>query len=141
MPDQTTPRGLGDNAQPNRPGYFGAFGGKYVAETLMPALNELERVFNEAEADPAFRQEFDLLMRDFVGRETPLTHAKRISTELGGAQIWLKREDLCHTGAHKINNAIGQALLTKRMGKRRIIADTGAGQHGVACAAAAAAGR
>ena len=138
MPDLATARGLGDNLAPHRAGYFGAFGGRFVAETLMPALTELERAFNESEADPAFQKEFGDLMRDFVGRETPLTHAKRISGELGGAQIWLKREDLCHTGAHKINNAIGQALLTKRMGKKRIIADTGAGQHGVACAAAAA---
>jgi tryptophan synthase beta chain len=122
----------------NRPGWFGDYGGRYVAETLMPALVELDRAFTEAWADPAFRAEYDRLMVDFVGRETPLTHARRLSQEVGGAQIWLKREDLCHTGAHKINNAIGQALLTKRMGKKRIIADTGAGQHGVACATAAA---
>lgn len=109
-----------------------------MPETLMPALIELEEAFVSAKTDPDFQQEFDKLMASFVGRPTPLTHAKRLSEKLGGAQIYLKREDLAHTGAHKINNALGQALLVKRMGKRRVVAETGAGQHGVASATAAA---
>ncbi|MGH2521851.1 MAG: tryptophan synthase subunit beta [Anaerolineales bacterium] len=120
------------------PQKFGPYGGQFVPETLMPALYELEQVYAEAKADPGFRAEFEKLLADFVGRPTPLTHAKRLSAHLGGAQIYLKREDLAHTGAHKINNALGQALLVGRMGKRRIVAETGAGQHGVASAAAAA---
>jgi tryptophan synthase beta chain len=116
------------------PHKFGPYGGQFVPETLMPALIELEREFVSARNDPAFNQEFDKLMASFVGRPTPLTYAKRLSEKLGGAQIYLKREDLAHTGAHKINNALGQALLVKRMGKKRI----GAGQHGVASATAAA---
>ena len=117
---------------------FGPYGGQFVPETLMPALIELEAAFVDAQKDPAFHQEFDKLMADYVGRPTPLTYARRLSEKLGGAQIYLKREDLAHTGAHKINNALGQALLVKRMGKQRIVAETGAGQHGVASATVAA---
>ncbi|MFN8433344.1 MAG: tryptophan synthase subunit beta [Anaerolineales bacterium] len=120
------------------PHKFGPYGGQFVPETLMPALIELEREFVSARNDPAFNAEFDKLMASFVGRPTPLTYAKRLSEKLGGAQIYLKREDLAHTGAHKINNALGQALLVKRMGKKRIVAETGAGQHGVASATASA---
>ena len=120
------------------PPKFGPYGGQFVPETLMPALIELEQAFVAAQKDPAFRREFDRLMASFVGRPTPLTYAKRLSEKLGGAQIYLKREDLAHTGAHKINNALGQALLVKRMGKKRIVAETGAGQHGVASATVAA---
>jgi tryptophan synthase beta chain len=120
------------------PHKFGPYGGQFVPETLMPALIELEREFVSARNDPAFNAKFDKLMASFVGRPTPLTYAKRLSEKLGGAQIYLKREDLAHTGAHKINNALGQALLVKRMGKKRIVAETGAGQHGVASATAAA---
>ena len=119
-------------------GAFGPFGGQFVPETLMPALAELEEAWNAAQADDAFRAELAQMLRDYVGRETPVTHAERLSERLGGAQIYLKREDLAHTGAHKINNALGQALLALRMGKRRIIAETGAGQHGVATATACA---
>lgn len=120
------------------PHKFGPYGGQFVPETLMPALLELEEAFVSARQDAEFVREFDQLMASFVGRPTPLTHAKRLSERLGGAQIYLKREDLAHTGAHKINNALGQALLVKRMGKRRIVAETGAGQHGVASATVAA---
>jgi tryptophan synthase beta chain len=120
------------------PHKFGPYGGQFVPETLMPALIELEEAFVSAKNDPAFQQEFNKLMASFVGRPTPLTYAKRLSEKLGGAQIYLKREDLAHTGAHKINNALGQALLAKRMGKNRIVAETGAGQHGVASATVAA---
>jgi tryptophan synthase beta chain len=120
------------------PHKFGPYGGQFVPETLMPALIELEREFVSARSDPAFNKEFNGLMASFVGRPTPLTHAKRLSEKLGGAQIYLKREDLAHTGAHKINNALGQALLVKRMGKKRVVAETGAGQHGVASATVAA---
>lgn len=120
------------------PPKFGPYGGQFVPETLMPALIELEQAFVDAQKDAAFRREFEGLLASFVGRPTPLTYAKRLSEQLGGAQIYLKREDLAHTGAHKINNALGQALLVKRMGKRRIVAETGAGQHGVASATAAA---
>ena len=119
-------------------GHYGAFGGQYVGETLMPALQELEAALDAARADPGFWEEFRGLLAGYVGRPTPLTHAARLTTAVGGAQIYLKREDLCHTGAHKINNTLGQALLARRMGKRRIIAETGAGQHGVATATAAA---
>ena len=118
-------------------GRFGRFGGRFVAETLMPALDELTRAFFEAWADPAFRGELDGLLRDYVGRETPLYEARRLSERVG-ARVWLKREDLAHTGAHKVNNTVGQVLLAKRMGKTRIIAETGAGQHGVATATACA---
>ncbi len=120
------------------PTKFGPYGGQFVPETLMPALIELERAFVEAKNDPAFQQELDKLLASYVGRPTPLTYARRLSEQLGGAQIYLKREDLAHTGAHKINNALGQALLVKRMGKHRIVAETGAGQHGVASATCAA---
>ena len=119
-------------------GNFGPFGGQFVPETLMPALAELDEAWAAARADAEFKAELDSLLREYVGRETPLTFAPRLSGRLGGAQIWLKREDLAHTGAHKINNAMGQALLARRMGKRRIIAETGAGQHGVATATACA---
>lgn len=120
------------------PPKFGPYGGQYVPETLMPALAELEAAFVAARNDPGFQRELDKLMADFVGRPTPLTYARRLTEQLGGAQIYLKREDLAHTGAHKINNALGQALLVQRMGKKRIVAETGAGQHGVASATAAA---
>jgi len=123
---------------PDERGYFGGFGGTFVPETLTAALRELTRAFDEARADPAFGEQLDALLRHYAGRPTPLYHARRLSEEVGGAQIWLKREDLAHTGAHKINNTLGQALLTQRMGKSRIIAETGAGQHGVASATAAA---
>jgi len=115
-------------------GRFGAFGGRYVPETLMAALEELEQAYAEAQADPAFHTELDSLLHDYAGRPTPLYFASRLTEQLGGAKIYLKREDLLHTGAHKINNCIGQGLLAKRMGKKRIIAETGAGQHGVATA-------
>jgi tryptophan synthase beta chain len=118
----------------SRPGRFGAYGGRYVPETLMAALTELEHEYDVAKADDAFQAELAGLLKDFAGRPTPLYFAKRLTEELGGAKIYLKREDLLHTGAHKINNALGQALLAKRMGKKRIIAETGAGQHGVATA-------
>lgn len=120
--------------QPNTQGYYGEFGGRFVPETLMPAILELEEAYHEAKQDPAFQQELDQYLRQYVGRETPLYYAERLSKSLGGPKIYLKREDLNHTGAHKINNALGQALLTKRMGKRKVVAETGAGQHGVATA-------
>ncbi len=123
---------------PRLPHKFGPYGGQFVPETLMPALDELEAAYVAAREDPTFEQELAALWRDFVGRPTPLTYAKRLSEQLGGAQIYLKREDLAHTGAHKINNALGQALLVKRMGKKRVVAETGAGQHGVASATASA---
>jgi tryptophan synthase beta chain len=119
---------------PNSHGYFGQFGGKFVPETLMPALGELEAAYKQVKKDPSFWHEFDLLCRDYAGRPTPLYFAERLTNYCGGAQIFLKREDLAHTGAHKINNALGQGLLARRMGKQRIIAETGAGQHGVAAA-------
>ncbi|MDE3201140.1 MAG: tryptophan synthase subunit beta [Acidobacteriota bacterium] len=118
----------------SRPGRFGIYGGRYVPETLMAALVELEQEYERAKADAAFQAELADLLHNFAGRPTPLYFAKRLSEELGGAKIYLKREDLLHTGAHKINNALGQALLAKRMGKKRVIAETGAGQHGVATA-------
>lgn len=123
---------------PDKMGFFGKFGGMYVPETLMTALYELEEAYSSARRDPAFQEELNNLLADFAGRPTPLYHAKRLSEHLGGAQIYLKREDLLHTGAHKINNVLGQALLARRMGKKRIIAETGAGQHGVATAAVCA---
>ena len=123
---------------PDERGYYESYGGRYVPETLMPVLREIERAYSEARDDPAFQEEFDDLMRNYVGRPTPLSFARRLTKRLGGAKIYLKREDLAHTGAHKINNAIGQALLAQRMKKTRIIAETGAGQHGVAVATAAA---
>lgn len=119
-------------------GRFGEFGGRYVPETLMEPLRELDAAYQLAQADPIFQNELRHLLKEFVGRETPLTFAERLTKELGGAKIYLKREDLTHTGAHKINNALGQILLAKRMRKKRIIAETGAGQHGVATATVAA---
>ena len=119
---------------PDARGRYGDFGGRYVPETLMTAHEELERAYVEARADPSFQAELAALLRDFAGRPTPLYLAANLTRELGGAKIYLKREDLAHTGAHKINNAIGQGLLAKRLGKRRVIAETGAGQHGVATA-------
>lgn len=121
-----------------QPGRFGPYGGQYVAETLMPALRELEQAFLAAETDTAFAREFDAILRDYVGRPSPLYLARRLSEAYGKASIYLKREDLNHTGAHKINNTIGQALLARRMGKKKLMAETGAGQHGVAAATAAA---
>ncbi|NOX20440.1 MAG: tryptophan synthase subunit beta [Nitrospirae bacterium] len=122
----------------NKRGYFGLYGGRFVPETLIPALEELQQAFRRLWRDRAFRAEFDSLLRDYVGRPTPLYYASRLTEHLGGAKIYLKREDLTHTGAHKINNALGQALLAKAMGKKRLIAETGAGQHGVATATGAA---
>ena len=119
---------------PDKRGYYGAYGGRFVPETLVAPVEALERAYLTARQDPDFRARLDDLLRDYVGRPTPLYEARRLSESLGGARIFLKREDLAHTGAHKINNALGQALLAKRMGKRRIIAETGAGQHGVATA-------
>lgn len=123
---------------PDEAGRFGPFGGRYVPETLTRALDELAVEYEKARRDPAFQAQLDELLRDFVGRPSPLYHAKRLSEQCGGAQIWFKREDVNHTGAHKINNTLGQALLTLRMGKTRVIAETGAGQHGVATATACA---
>ena len=119
---------------PDETGHFGDFGGRFVPETLMYALEELEEVYRKAQGDAEFAEEIDSLARTYVGRPTPLYYAENLSRKLGGAQIYLKREDIAHTGAHKINNAVGQGLLAKRMGKQRIIAETGAGQHGVATA-------
>ena len=123
---------------PDRRGHFGPYGGRYVAETLMPALTELERAYAQVRRERTFRKEFQHYLHQYAGRETPLYFAERLTQKLGGAKIYLKREDLCHTGAHKINNTIGQILLARRMGRRRIIAETGAGQHGVATATVAA---
>lgn len=125
-------------AYPNELGRYGEFGGKFVPETLMQPLNEIEQAFNELKEDPAFEQEYLSLLHNYSGRPTALTYAEQLSAYLGGAKIYLKREDLNHTGAHKINNALGQALLAKKMGKSNIIAETGAGQHGVAAATVAA---
>ena len=123
---------------PDARGHFGKFGGKYVIETLMPALESLEKLYNEARDDPKFQQDLKYYLNKYVGRPTPLYFAERLTKHFGGAKVYLKREDLNHTGAHKINNTIGSALLTVRMGKKRVIAETGAGQHGVATATAAA---
>ena len=123
---------------PDASGHFGRYGGIFVAETLIPALEELKTAYFAAQRDPAFVAEFEHDLKHYVGRPSPIYHAKRLSDELGGAQIYLKREDLNHTGAHKVNNCVGQALLARRMGKRRVIAETGAGQHGVATATVAA---
>jgi tryptophan synthase beta chain len=120
--------------QPDERGHFGQFGGRYVAETLMPLILDLEKEYEAAKVDPAFRAEFDDLLEHYVGRPSPLYFAPRLTEELGGAQVWFKRDELNHTGAHKINNCVGQILLAIRMGKTRIIAETGAGQHGVATA-------
>lgn len=124
--------------QPDARGHFGPYGGRYVAETLMPALIRLERAFSAAIKDRAFNQRFEEILRDYVGRPSPLYFAERLTKAYGGARLYLKREDLNHTGAHKINNTIGQALLASRMGMKRLMAETGAGQHGVATATAAA---
>ena len=123
---------------PDRRGHFGPYGGRYVAETLMPALTELERSYAKVRRDGGFKRELAYYLKEYVGRETPLYFAERLTRSLGGAMVYLKREDLCHTGAHKINNTMGQILLARHMGKRRIIAETGAGQHGVATATVAA---
>ncbi|MEL7265161.1 MAG: tryptophan synthase subunit beta, partial [Planctomycetota bacterium] len=123
---------------PDANGRFGSFGGRFVPETLTRALRQLDEEYATAKNDPVFQEQLDELLRTFVGRPSPLYHARRLSAAVGGAQIWLKREDLNHTGAHKINNTLGQALLTLRMGKTRVIAETGAGQHGVASATACA---
>src|SRR5258707_3061994 len=118
----------------SRPGRFGPYGGAYIPETLAPAVAALDAAYQAAQADPAFWAELDMLLGTYVGRPTALSYAARLSAHCGGAQIYLKREDLAHTGAHKINNALGQGLLARRMGKTRVIAETGAGQHGVATA-------
>lgn len=123
---------------PDSRGHFGQFGGRYVAETLMPAIQELEEAYRKAQADPSFQREIDYYLRHYVGRPCPLYFARRLTEHLGGAKIYLKREDLNHTGAHKVNNTVGQALLARRMGKKKVIAETGAGQHGVATATVAA---
>ena len=132
MATATIPRGKKDSTK--TPGRFGVYGGRYVPETLMSALEELERAYEKAKRDRKFQLHLDHLLRTYAGRPTPLFFARRLTEKLGGAKIYLKREDLLHTGAHKINNCLGQALLAERMGKRRIIAETGAGQHGVATA-------
>lgn len=126
------------NRQPDMKGHFGLYGGRYVAETLMPTLQKIETAYRTAINDKSFQREFSNLLRDYVGRPSPLYFAQRLTKKYGGARIFLKREDLNHTGAHKINNTIGQALLARRMGKKRLMAETGAGQHGVATATAAA---
>ena len=126
------------NTQSEHRGRYGIYGGQYVAETLMPALKELEEFYLKAVADPSFWEEYGAIMRDYVGRPSPLFHARRLSEYCGGAQIYLKREDLNHTGAHKVNKTVGQILLARRMGKKRLIAETGAGMHGVATATIAA---
>jgi len=129
---------MAKRSQPDERGHFGPYGGRFVPETLMAPLEELARAYDQARKNRAFRKRLENLLETYAGRPTPLYFAERLSEELGGARIYLKREDLLHTGAHKINNAIGQALLAERMGKRRVIAETGAGQHGVATATAAA---
>src|SRR5579862_6487973 len=125
-------------SQPDERGHFGPYGGRFVAETLVHALDELKEAYEHYSKDPEFIAEFNRELAHFVGRPSPIYHARRLSDELGGAQIYLKREDLNHTGAHKVNNTIGQALLARRMKKPRVIAETGAGQHGVATATVAA---
>ncbi|TNF48107.1 MAG: tryptophan synthase subunit beta [Deltaproteobacteria bacterium] len=124
--------------EPDPRGHFGQFGGRYVAETLMPALLDLEENYKQCQADPSFQTEFESYLKNYVGRPSPLYFAERLTEHLGGAKIYLKREDLNHTGAHKVNNTVGQILLARRMGKRKVIAETGAGQHGVATATVAA---
>lgn len=137
-PPSRPPSAAAATSVPDAAGRFGPFGGRYVPETLVYALDQLEAEYAKARGDARFQAELDDLLKHFVGRPSPLYHARRLSESIGGAQIWLKREDLNHTGAHKINNTLGQALLTLRMGKRRVIAETGAGQHGVATATACA---
>jgi tryptophan synthase beta chain len=123
---------------PDKRGHFGIFGGRYAAETLMPALIELEKAYRQARRDKVFREEYSSYLQDYSGRATPLYFAQRLTEALGGAKIYLKREDLNHTGSHKINNTLGQALMARRLGKKKVIAETGAGQHGVATATVAA---
>src|SRR5579859_866456 len=127
-----------DKHDPDQRGYFGEYGGRFLPEALIAAMDELTAVYEKARLDPEFTNEFDRLLRDYAGRPSLLTEAKRFAEHAGGARILLKREDLNHTGSHKINNVLGQALLTQRIGKKRVIAETGAGQHGVATATAAA---
>ena len=138
MPTQFLSQPSPDASLPDENGRFGKFGGRFVPETLVAALDQLEDEYKKAQQDPAFQKQLDGLLKDFVGRASPIYYAKRLTEATGGAQIWFKREDLNHTGAHKINSTIGQALLTMRMGKTRVIAETGAGQHGVATATACA---
>jgi len=138
MPSQFLSQPSADASLPDRAGRFGQFGGRFVPETLIAALDQLEDEYRKAKEDPGFQTQLDELLRDFVGRPSPLYFARRLTEQCGGAQIWFKREDLNHTGAHKINSTLGQALLTMRMGKTRVIAETGAGQHGVATATACA---
>lgn len=134
----SSPPSFASSSRPDAEGHFGPFGGRYVPETLVYPLQQLEAEYWRAQQDPAFQQRLSQLLREFVGRPTPLYFAERLTRELGGAKVYLKREDLLHTGAHKINNALGQGLLAQRMGKQRVIAETGAGQHGVATATVAA---
>jgi len=138
LPDMTSATDFASPAMPDSTGHFGPFGGRYVPETLVHPLQQLEDEYWRAQQDPEFQRELDYYLKEFVGRPTPLYFAERLTKALGGARIYLKREDLLHTGAHKINNAMGQVLLAKRMGKTRIIAETGAGQHGVATATVSA---
>ncbi len=138
MPSQFLSQPSPDASLPDENGRFGEFGGRFVPETLVAALDQLEDEYRKSQDDPGFQAELDVLLRDFVGRPSPLYFARRLTEKCGGAQIWFKREDLNHTGAHKINSTLGQALLTMRMGKSRVIAETGAGQHGVATATACA---
>src|SRR3954466_1051438 len=138
MPSATQAPAPATTSVPDAAGHFGPYGGIYIPETLVAAVEELAVEYEKAKNDPAFQEEFDYYLREFVGRPSRLYHCRRLTQKLGGAQVYAKREDLNHTGAHKINNCIGQALLTRRMGKRRIIAETGAGQHGVATATVAA---
>lgn len=138
MPSKFLAQPSPDASLPDDKGRFGDFGGRYVPETLVAALDQLEEEYRKAQKDPSFQEELNVLLRDFVGRPSPLYFAKRLTEKCGGAQIWFKREDVNHTGAHKINSTLGQALLTMRMGKTRVIAETGAGQHGVATATACA---
>ena len=138
QPDTSTPLAQAWQNMPDMRGHFGPYGGRFVAETLMAPLEQLSQAYDAARNDPAFMAALDADLADYVGRPTPIYHAERLSKKAGGAQIWFKREDLNHTGAHKINNTVGQALLAERMGKTRIIAETGAGQHGVASATVAA---
>src|ERR1700757_2859605 len=140
-PSKTTKGGTASDRRPiliTQPGRFGPWGGRYVPETLVAALEELEREYEKAKRDPRFKARLNELLKTYAGRPTPLYYARRLSEKLGGAKIYLKREDLLHTGAHKVNNTIGQGLLAKRMGKQRVIAETGAGMHGVATATIAA---
>lgn len=138
MPSQFLSQPSPDASLPDEKGRYGEFGGRFVPETLIAALDQLNEEYRKSQSDPSFQAELDVLLRDFVGRPSPLYFAKRLTEKCGGAQIWFKREDLNHTGAHKINSTLGQALLTMRMGKTRVIAETGAGQHGVATATACA---